>query len=264
MTDSPQQPEQEQRRTASAKFVLQNQEDSSIQLREAMDTAHRSLTDSLQLSFRALQVVMIVLLGLYLISGFRTVEDSQTGVATFFGSIVGDQGLSSGLQTNWPAPIGGFEIFDAQNRGANLGRKFKPNVDARLTQEQRILKAQARNALRPGVDGYLLTSDGDIAHIGISAEWEIIDPLQYSSRIIDLKGNEIVELALENATVHIIGEITLENLLDKPLEELRAMLRLHAQDFLNDLKCGIRISDVILPTEPEPPLFIQKILCRIR
>ncbi len=258
MTETPESPEQEQRRSASAEFVVENRGDSNIDLREAMDTAHRSLAESLQLSFRALQFVMVVLVALYLVSGFRTVEDSQTGVATFFGSIISDQGLSPGLQTNWPAPIGGFEIFTAHSRDAKLGRTFKPRIDARLTQEQRIIKASARDALRPGIDGSLLTSDGDLAHIEISAEWEIVDPLQYANLIADSKGDEIVELVLEKSAVHIVGQITLEELLDKPLEELRALIQMNAQETLNAIECGIRISDVILPTEPEPPLFIQK------
>ena len=73
-------PEQESRRQASANFIVKQDDHSSIELRDAMDTAHRSLTESLQLSFRALQIVMLVLVVLCLVSGFRTVEDSQTGI----------------------------------------------------------------------------------------------------------------------------------------------------------------------------------------
>ena len=62
MTEKPEHGEQDIRREQSAKFVVQNTDvDSSLDLRDAMETAHRSLADSLQLSFRALQVVMVVL-----------------------------------------------------------------------------------------------------------------------------------------------------------------------------------------------------------
>ena len=258
MNDPQQHPNQEPRREASAKFVLQDREDNAVDLREAMDTAHKSLASSLQLSFRALQLAMIVLVGLYLVSGFRTVEDSQTGVATFFGAILHEQGLQPGLQTNWPPPIGGFEVFDAQNREANIGSVFRPRIDARLSHEQRLTKSKSTDGLVPGRDGSLLTADGDLAHIEISSVWEIVDPIQYADSIPDAQGNLFVEIALEKAAVHIVGELTLEELLDKPLEELRSLLHNHAQTTLNKLECGIRISDVILPSEPEPPLFIQK------
>ena len=254
MTEHPTNSEQDKRRAASAKFVLQKTDtDSSLELRDAMETAHRSLTDSLQLSFRALQVVMIVLVVLYLISGFRTVEDSQTGVSTFFGAIVNDEGLSPGLQMNWPPPVGGFEIYNAQNREADIGGVFKPLVDARLSPEQRITKG-----LVPGRDGSLLTSDGDLSHIEIEAEWEIIDPIQYSTEVPDAFAHEIVNVILEQSLVHIVGELTLEELLDKPLEELRSLIRMKTQQSLNTLRCGIRITDVSVPSEPEPPLFIQR------
>ncbi len=258
MSDKRQQPNQETRREASAKFVLQDREDNALDLREAMDTAHKSLASSLQLSFRALQLAMIVLVGLYLVSGFRTVEDSQTGVATFFGAIINEHGLQPGLQTNWPPPIGAFEVFDAQNREANIGGVFRPRIDARLSHEQRLTKSKSTDGLVPGRDGSLLTADGDLAHIEISSFWEIVDPLQYAHTIPDAEGNFFVEIALEKAAVHVVGELTLEELLDKPLEELRSLFQNHAQDTLNKLECGIRISDVILPNEPEPPLFIQK------
>ena len=258
MNDQPNNLEQEPRRTASAKFVLNQDESSSQDLRDAMNTAHRSLAASLQLSFRALQAVMVVLVILYLVSGFRTVEESQTGVGTFFGSILGDQGLSPGLQTNWPPPIGSFEIYVSHNRKTNIGGVFKPRIDARLSHEQRIIKSKSSDGLRPGRDGSLITSDGDLAHIAISTEWEIIDPLQYAHSIADVHGDEIVQLAIENSAVHVIGHISLEELLDMPLDELRSLLKIEAQNTLNTLQCGIRISDVILPSEPEPPLYIQR------
>ena len=250
--------DQQPRRAASAKFVLNQDEGSAQNLRDAMNTAHRSLAASLQLSFRALQAVMAVLVILYLVSGFRTVEESQTGVGTFLGSIVGDEGLSPGLQTNWPPPIGSFEIYVSHNRKTNIGGVFKPRIDARLSHEQRIIKSKSSDGLRPGRDGSLITSDGDLAHIEISTEWEIIDALQYAHSIADIDGNEIVQLAIENSAVHVIGHISLEELLEMPLDELRSLLKIEAQNTLNNLQCGIRISDLILPSEPEPPLYIQR------
>jgi regulator of protease activity HflC (stomatin/prohibitin superfamily) len=252
-------PEDSRRRKASADFVVKNTEvDSSLELRDAMETAHRSLTDSLQLSFRALQIVMVVLLVLYLVSGFRTVEDSQTGVSTLFGAIVDDKALLPGLQMNWPPPVGGFEIYKAQNRESNVGPIFKPQIDARLSPEQRITKSKSSDGLRPGIDGSLLTGNGDLAHIEVEAEWEIVDPIQYASQIPDAQGIAIINVILEQSLVHIVSEITLEDLLTKPLEELRSLIQIEAQDALNQLQCGIRITDVSIPSEPEPPLYIQR------
>ena len=259
MTEQQSHSESERRRTASANFVVQDTDvDSSIALRDAMETAHRSLADSLQLSFRALQVVMVVLVALYLVSGFRTVEDSQTGIGTFFGAIIDDEALSPGLQLNWPPPIGGFEIYRSQNREADIGLVFKPLVNARLSPEQRIIKAKSSDGLVPGRDGSLLTSDGDLAHVEVRAEWEIVDPIQYSMVVPDSMGSELVEVILEQSLVHIVAKTSLEELLDKPVEELRSLIQIEMQQEINKLRCGIRISDVSVPSEPEPPLYVQK------
>ena len=48
--------------------------------------------------------------------GFQTIDEGETGVATIFGAVNDEQGLSPGLQISWPAPIGGFEVFKAENR----------------------------------------------------------------------------------------------------------------------------------------------------
>ena len=61
MTDSNDHHDQTTRRAASAKFELQNQSDSTADLQDAMETAPDRSLASLQLSFRALQVVMVVL-----------------------------------------------------------------------------------------------------------------------------------------------------------------------------------------------------------
>lgn len=245
------------RRAASARYMI-NKDDSGTDMREAMDTAHRSLSDSLQLSFRALQVVMFVLIGLYLVSGFRTVDEGETGVATVFGAVKDDKGLIPGLQMSWPSPIGGFEIFEAENRFVAIGNVFMPQINPNISREQRISKARSKDGLAPGRDGSLLTSDGDVAHLELAATWEIIEPVKYADSVPDSYGNILVGLTLERAAVHVVATLELEQLLDEPLEQLRDVIRLETQKQLNVLDCGIRIADVTLPHEPEPPFFIQK------
>ena len=51
------------RRAASARFVVESEVGSAAALREAMDPANQSLADALHLSFRVLQVVIVVLVG---------------------------------------------------------------------------------------------------------------------------------------------------------------------------------------------------------
>ena len=64
------------RRAASAEFVVDGDVGSEAVLREAMDPANQSLADALRLSFRILQLVILVLVVLFLASGFRTVDEN--------------------------------------------------------------------------------------------------------------------------------------------------------------------------------------------
>src|SRR5215470_16874631 len=73
------------RRAASARFIVDGQVGTDAAMRDAMDPANQSLADALRLSFRVLQIVMLVLVVLFLASGFRTVKEGQSGVATVWG-----------------------------------------------------------------------------------------------------------------------------------------------------------------------------------
>lgn len=258
MTDDHPTGDDQPRREASARFVVEGEAGRAADLREAMDTAHRSLADSLHLSYRVLQVVMIALVAIYLVSGFRTIAEGESGVATVFGAIEGNEGLAPGLRATWPAPVGGYEIFQSENREADVGGAFQPRLDARFSREQRIERARSRDGLAPGRDGSLLTEGGELAHMQLAATWEIVDPIQYARAIPDSHAEALVQLALERAAVHVAGEMSLQSLLDQPLEQLRALLRIETQSMLSALGCGIHIVDVTLPAEPEPPYFIQK------
>ena len=75
------------RRVASAEFNVDAEIGSEAALREAMDPANKSLTDALHMSFRVLQFVIIVLLVLFLFSGFKTIGNNESGVATTWGRV---------------------------------------------------------------------------------------------------------------------------------------------------------------------------------
>ena len=74
----------------------------------ALDVAGRSLFEALRVSFIILKVIMIVLVVLFLDSGFRTVGSDEQALVLRFGKIrgVGDQRvLGPGLHWVFPYPI---------------------------------------------------------------------------------------------------------------------------------------------------------------
>jgi membrane protease subunit HflK len=257
----PMEVEPQPRRAASARFVVEAEVGSEAALREAMDPANQSLADALRLSFRVLQVVIVVLVVLFLISGFRTVKGGESGVMLRFGRIVevdGQQALEPGLRRNLlPYPAGEFIIFDVENLAVDLADTFWPKIPANVTLEHAIDRSNVRSALKPGEVGTVITSDGDLAHLKLTAEYEISDPVGYVERIKLGDADRIVELALQRATVHAAAGLSLQELVDQP-EEAEARIKRGAQDILDSLECGIQLTGVQLP-DTKPPFAIVKV-----
>ena len=111
--------EETQRRAASARFEVDAKVGSEALMRGAMDPANQSMAEALRLSYRVLQMVILVLIVLFFVSSVQTVDDDQGGVLTRWGAIQktnGDPNLSPGLK--WgvlPYPISEFILFYGTN-----------------------------------------------------------------------------------------------------------------------------------------------------
>jgi membrane protease subunit HflK len=257
----PMEVEPQPRRAASARFEVETEVGSEAALREAMDPANQSLADALRLSFRVLQVVIVVLVVLFLISGFRTVKGNESGVMLRFGRIVevdGQQALEPGLRRNLvPYPGGEFIIFDVENLVVDLGDTFWPTIPPNVTLDHAIERSHIRSALKPGEVGTVIAGDGDLAHLKLNAEYEISGPVSYVEHIKLGDADRIVELALQRATVHAAAGLSLQELVEQP-EEAEARIEQSAQEILDSLDCGIQLTSVHLP-DTKPPFAIVKV-----
>ncbi|MCZ6837559.1 MAG: SPFH domain-containing protein [Planctomycetota bacterium] len=255
--DQPQSP----RRTASAEFVVTAEVGSESSLRDAMDPANQSLADALRLSFRVLQIVILILIVAFFGSGIDTVPDKYSGVLTRWGKIVtydGDKALGSGLKySGWPYPVSEFIIFEAENRMVNVSSTFLPNSSVRgYTIQEHIEKARPTEEHKPGVDGQLLTSEGDIVHVAVMVIYRIDDPVTFVQNLSIEQADDIVRWATERATITAVAKMKLLDLMEIT-EEVRQQILLSTQLALNDIGVGIRITQVTLPEPPRAPYGIQ-------
>ena len=191
------------RRAASARLVVDAEVGADAELREAMDPANQSLADALRLSYRVLQFVILSLLALFLVSGFQRVDESQSGVMLRFGRIVevdNQRALAPGLRRNLlPYPAGEFVIFDVGNRSVDISTTFFPVLGSNQSLDQAIERASPRGTLRAGKIGYVLTDDGDIAHLKVAATYDIVDPVKLVERLNVDDADRTVKLALDRA-----------------------------------------------------------------
>ncbi|MHC4107333.1 MAG: SPFH domain-containing protein [Planctomycetota bacterium] len=262
------QPEAEEpRRTASAEFRVDAEVGSAAAMREAMDPANQSLGEALRLSYRVLQLVIVVLLFLFLVSGCQIVKEGQSGVMTFFGkirSVDDNEALQPGRHWSyWPYPAGEFEVFNVDNRSVDLGNSFWPHIPSNRTIEEAVDVALVNDPLHPREDGSVLTRDGDLVHLRLTAKYLIDDPVAFAQRVENdnsdpgrLDGDKLVELALQRAVVHVSSVLSLPELVDRS-QESKGRIQEAAQEILDSIGCGIRLVEVNLP-DSSPPLAIVR------
>lgn len=261
------------RRDASAQFVVDAQVGSAAAMREAMDPANQSLADALRLSFRVLLLVILVLLVLFPMSAFQIVKEGQSGVMLRWGRVV-PVGDSDELDPGphwaiWPYPAGEFVIFDIDDRDVDIRRKFFgsvgdimvepfwPVIPANMSRQDFIDAAQTRTALRPGFDGSVLTRDGDLAHLRITAKYDIDNPKRFVKTLSLDDAQRVVALVVQRAVVHVMAGASLQDLIEYP-EDIRDRVQRHAQAALDRIDCGITVEKVALP-ETSPPMAVARI-----
>lgn len=262
------------RRAASAQFVVQSEVGSEAALREAMDPANQSLADALKLSFRVLQIVIVALLLLFIFSGFQSVDIKEGGVMLRWGKIVPSRGataLAPGAHwTIWPYPAGEFVIFEIENRNVQMRKPvsqrgqemmvepFWPLVRPGITREEAIDEATL-SAINPASGGSLITRDGDIAHLRISAKYDIDNPVKFVQTLSQEDAQKVVALELRRGVVHVMAGSSLEDLIDYP-EDIKMRVQTLAQSALD--KFGITLSKVTI-IEASPPFAIAKVFSQL-
>ena len=257
------------RRAASAQFIVQAEVGSEAALREAMDPANQSLADALKLSFRVLQIVIVALLFLFIFSGFQTVDIKESGVMLRWGKIVTSKdtiALTPGAHwTIWPYPAGEFVIFEIEDRDVQMRRlvnqrlqevyvePFWPLVRPEETREKAIESATL-SPIDPASGGSLITRDGDIAHLRISAKYDIDDPVKFVRTLSQEDAQQVVALELRRGVVHVMAASSLDELIDFP-EDIKMRVQTLAQSALD--KFGITLDQVTI-IEASPPFAIAK------
>ena len=242
------------RREASARFEVAATAGAEAAMRQAMDPANQSLGEALRLSYRVLQGAIVVLVAVFLLSGFQQVQEGQTGVKAVFGRIQGEPGaeaVSPGLQPFWPYPVGEI-VRIPQKDAVQLNREFWPRFkDGVGTLEQATAAALADDPIRPGEDGSLITADGDLVHVRISAEFTVEDVVRTLGEFPPVALREVVRRSLQRGMVQTAAEFTLQELLESR-EHWRTLQQfmiehLHRPVFEQWMRAAVAVGQLDLP-----------------
>lgn len=249
----------------SAILNVESQGNSRASMREAMDPANQSLGEALRLSYRLLQVAIAGLVVTFFVSGFQSIPEGVTGIRTIFGSIAGDSGneiVAPGLQPFWPYPIGEFSTMQ-QRQSLDVRDAFWPfRAQKDVTLEMATDSADSNEPIRPGRDGSVITADGDLAHLQLTVDYSIVDPVSMLTQIGADKADALVRSVMQRAVVQTVAQYTLLELLeqrDTPALDIRERM----QASLDELHVGIQIGTVVI-VERTAPLAVRGALRRVQ
>lgn len=238
-----------------------------------IDAATRSLADALRISYRLLLAAMVVLVVLYIFSGFQSVKESEKGIRLLFGRVHAKD-LGAGFQFSAPAPFGELVKVQTGLRNEEINNAFFPKLSE--VEEKQIadkdkgpqtLADGGADTLDPDNDGQLLTADGNIVHARWSISYQRTQAWLAEQNINPDFERKIVVAAACQGIVHAAAGLTIDDILKKQGEtssgqqvgsskiELRA--KEAAQTALNRIESGITINQMAM-TLVIPPRKVMR------
>src|SRR5688572_20355455 len=162
------------------------------------ETGSRALAEALRSSFVIVKILMVGLVIVFFFSGIFTVPSGERAILLRFGKPVGvgeEQLLGPGLHWSYPSPIDEvvrIPIGEVQSVRSTAGWY-------QVTREQELSGQEdmPNPTLNPAVDGYTLTSDGNIIHIRATVRYRITEPLKYVLGFVS--ASNVVQNALDNS-----------------------------------------------------------------
>lgn len=194
---------------------------------------------------RGLVLLAVAGVGLWLASGFYTVGPNEVGLNMIFGRYTGK--TASGLNYNWPFPIGAVEKLGVTNRIAtNIGFIARP--DPR--------NPEAETQVDLPEESLMLTGDENIADVKFVVIWQIdpVHPEDYAFNIADQR--ETVKAVGEAAMREVIGRSQIQNILTAGRKTIEPAVQELMQKILDRYKAGILIVQVQLQSVDPPEQVI--------
>lgn len=187
---------------------------------------------------RGLALVALVLIGVWLLSGFYRVQTDQQGVVLRFGEWVAT--TQPGLNWHMPYPI--ETVMTPSVEQINQIDVGFRSVGGGTGSSRREVPEES----------LMLTGDQNIIDIEFSVQWKIDDAGQYLFNIRDPEGT--VKIAAESAMREIIGRTDIQPALTEARAEIEGNSRDLLQSILDDYEAGILITGLRLQNvqPPEP------------
>ncbi len=234
--------------------------------RSLLDPANQSLADALRVMYGLLQAGMVVLAIVYVLSGFRYVKEGEKGIRLLFGKVQ-ESGLEPGFQWSAPYPFGDLVKINTKGyEDVPIDKDFWVHVPPG-TVDPSPDKLAPSDALKPEQDGagYVVTADGNIAHMRWKVGYQRTDVTKYSQNILAEGEKEIVRAAVKRGVVHACSQVTIDELLKQSSDSTSVSGRAKAiaQATLDRMESGLNIDQFSLD-QVIAPLFVRGDFARVQ
>jgi regulator of protease activity HflC (stomatin/prohibitin superfamily) len=207
-----------------------------------------------------LKVGMAALGVAFLLTGFQRVNEGEQGIRLLFGQVQATN-LEPGLRWSAPYPIGELRRISKQGLdGVSIDKDFWVFIQEGTTDPSPD-KLAPTQSLKPdqGNAGYVLTSDGNIAHVKWRVSYQRDDVAKYAGTILESQEREIVRAAVKRGAVHACAQMKIEDLLKQgsATSSVALLAKGIAQETLDRMGSGLVIDQCILD-QVIAPLWVRK------
>jgi membrane protease subunit HflK len=179
-------------------------------------------------------LLVVLVLVVWLASGFYIVDASQRGVVLTFGKY--SQTTDPGLRWRLPYPIQSHEVVNiSQVRTIEVG--YRNNVKSKVLRE-----------------ALMLTNDENIVDIQFAVQYTIKDPEDYLFSV--RRPDETVMQVAETAFREIVGKSSMDFVLYEGRQEIAARAEDLMQNILDRYQTGVLVSKVTMQNA-QPPEQVQ-------
>ena len=222
----------------------------------AEDAGTQALSEALRSSFNIVKFFMVALVVAFVVSVVFTVAPSQVAVKLRFGRPVGvgaDQLLKPGLHWKLPYPVDEvvyIAVGESHTINSSVGWYL-------MTPEEELAGGrrpeEAASYLQPGVDGYLLSADGNIIHARATYSYRITDPAAYAFQFMNV--TNVLQGLIDNALFFAASQFTADDMLYRNRAAFQELVLDRVRAGVDRIGLGVTVD----PREirEEPPLYVQ-------
>lgn len=176
--------------------------------------------------------VILIVVALWLLSGFYQIQPSEQGVVTRFGAYA--YTTDAGLHYHLPYPVENvFKVNTTRERSINLG-----------------VVENLRNPAKSFTESHMLTGDENIVDINLTVVWRIKDAKDY---LFNMRSPDTtVQVAAQSVLREIVGQSEMQPIITGDRGKVEDDTKEELQKVLNEFGSGIEIVRVKLQ-KADPP-----------